>query len=154
MAKMIAMQMTPVLNSVVSPYQHGFIKGRNIYDNILTAMVGMEYAQFTKQECVLLQLDLDKAYDWITWLFVSEVLKKFGFGPRICNAIYTMGARSSSALLFNTVVVGEFQVKRSIWQGCPLAPLLFVACIHPLVALMEATTPKKEILGLSLLNGD
>ena len=114
LAKMIKMRMTPILNSIVSPHQHGFIKGRNIYDNILMAMVGMEYAQFTKQECVLLQLDLDKAYDWITWSFVSEVLNNFGFGPKICNAIYTMGAGSSSVVLFNSVVVGEFQVKRSI----------------------------------------
>ena len=115
LAKMLAMRMTPILSSIVSPHQHGFIKGRNIYDNILTAMVGMEYVQFTKQECVLLQLDLDKAYDRITWSFVSEVLKKFGCGPRIYNAIYAMGAGSSSAVLFNTVVVGEFQIKRSIW---------------------------------------
>ena len=115
-------------------------------------MVGMEYAQFTNQECVLLQLDLDKAYDQITWSFVSQVLKKFGFGPRICNAIYTMGAGGSSVVLFNTFVVGEFQVKRLIWQGCPLAPLLFAACTHPLVALMEAVVAKKEILRLSLPN--
>ena len=53
LAKMIAMQMTPVPDSIVSPHQHGFIKGSNIYDNILTAMVEMEYMQFTKQECVL-----------------------------------------------------------------------------------------------------
>ena len=114
LAKMIAMNMAPILNSIVSPHQHGFIKGRSVYDNILAAMVGMEYAQFTKQECIIIQLDLDKAYDWITWSFVSKVLKKFSFRPQICNAIYTMGVGSSSSILFNTVVVGEFQVKRSI----------------------------------------
>ena len=112
LAKMIATRMSPILNSIVSQHQHRFIKGRSIYDNILTTMVGMEYGQFTKQECVLLQLDLDKAYDRITWSFVLEVLKKFGFGPRICNAIYTMGVGSSLVVLFNTMVVGEFQVKR------------------------------------------
>ena len=67
LAKMIATRMSPMLNSIVSQHQHGFIKGRSIYDNILTTMVGMEYAQFTKQECVLLQLDPDKAYDRIIW---------------------------------------------------------------------------------------
>ena len=57
-------------------------------------------------------------------------------------------------VLFNKVVVREFQVKRSIRQGCPLALLLFAACTHPLVALMEATAAKKDILGLSLPNGE
>ena len=43
MAKMIAMRMSLALAEVVSPHQHGFIKGRSIYDNILAAMVGLEY---------------------------------------------------------------------------------------------------------------
>ena len=70
MAKMLAMRMTLTLVEIVSPHQHGFIKGRSIYDNILAAMVGMEYAQFKIQECILPQLDLDKAYDRISWSFI------------------------------------------------------------------------------------
>ena len=56
-------------------------------------------------------------------------------------------------MLLNTIVVGEFQVKRSICQGCPLAPLLFSACAHPLVAMLEKAVAKKEICGLCLPNG-
>ena len=37
-------------------------KGRSIHDNILAAMVGIEYAQLYMQKCVLLQLGLKKAY--------------------------------------------------------------------------------------------
>ena len=60
LAKLIAERMAPVLAKVISPHQHGFIKGRSIYDNILAAMIGIEYAKFKKQECILLQLDLNK----------------------------------------------------------------------------------------------
>ena len=74
-------------------------------------MVGMEYTQFKKQECILLQLDLDKAYDRISWSYIQEALKTFGFGPRICDAIYAMGVDNFAKLLFNTVVVGELQLK-------------------------------------------
>ena len=35
-----------------------------------------------------------------------------------------------------------------------MAPLLFVACTHPLVALLESAAAKKEIFGLSLPNGE
>ena len=128
MAKMIAIRMMPSLSDIVSPHRHGFIKGRSVYDNILAIMVGMEYAQFEKQEYILLQLYLDKAYDWISWSFIQDVLKTFGFGPRICKTILAMGIRSSTKLLFNMKIVGEFKLKCSIRQGCPLAPLLFVAC--------------------------
>ena len=34
-----------------------------IYDNILAALVSIDYAKLLDQECILLQLYLDKAYD-------------------------------------------------------------------------------------------
>lgn len=61
MEKMLATRMAPILVEVVSPHPYGFIKGRSIYDKILAVMVGMEYAQLKKKECVCLHLDLDKA---------------------------------------------------------------------------------------------
>ena len=154
MAKMIALRMTPSLAEIVSPHQHGFIKERSIYDNILVVMLGMEYTQFTKQECILLQLDLDKAYDQISWSFIQDALKSFGFGPRICNLIQAMGDGSSAKLLFNALIVGGFQLKRSICQGCPLDPLLFATCYHPLIVFLEQAAAKQEITGLKLPNGE
>ena len=46
MEKMLATRLAPILADIRSPHQHGFIKGRNIYDDILAIMVGMEHAQF------------------------------------------------------------------------------------------------------------
>ena len=44
-AKVIATRLVPILNKILTPHQHGFIKGRSIYDNTLVAMVRMEYAE-------------------------------------------------------------------------------------------------------------
>ena len=120
----------------------------------MAIMVGMEYAQFKKHKCILLQIDLDNAYDWITWSFVSNVLKKPGLKHLICNSIFYMEGGSSYTILFNTIVMREFQVKRSIHQGCPLAPLLFATCTHPLIAMLELKATFKEIGGTSLPNGE
>ena len=57
-AKVVAFRLSPVLDKVIPPHQHGFIKGRSIYDNILASMVGMDYAKFSKQKCLLLQLGI------------------------------------------------------------------------------------------------
>ena len=111
-------------------------------------MVGMEYAQFKKQECDLLQLDLDKAYDRISWSYVHETLQFLGFGPRVCQAVRVLGEGSSSELMFNTRTVGRFEVKRTIRQGCRLAPLLFVAFTHPVVVSLEQDVANGTIKGL------
>ena len=100
-AKVIATRLSPILGKVVTLHQHGFIKGRSIYDNILAAMVGIDYAKLSNQECVLLQLDLDKAYDRIGWSLISKTMEVLGLGHKMCLATLVLGARSSSHLLFN-----------------------------------------------------
>ena len=44
MYQIVANRLAPVLNRILTPHQHGFIKGRSIYDNILVAMVVIDYA--------------------------------------------------------------------------------------------------------------
>ena len=151
-AKVIALRLTPALDRVITP-QHGFIKKRSIYDNILAAIVGIEYARCTKQECILLQIDLDKAYDRIEWKCIEEVMSVLGFGPRMCSIVRTLGEGSILELLFNNKIVGSFEVKRSIKQGYAMAPLLFALGSHPLVAALEASADKGEIQGLELPRG-
>ena len=51
--KVAAFRLSSVLDKVITPHQHGFIKGRSIYDNILGAMIGIDYAKLTNQECIL-----------------------------------------------------------------------------------------------------
>ena len=93
------------LAEIMSPHQHDFIKGRSIYDNVLAAMMVMEYARFTRQECVLL-------HDRVSWSYVHETLQSLGFEPRICQALRVLGEGSSSQLLFNSRIVGSFEVQR------------------------------------------
>ncbi len=78
--------------------------------------------------------------------------------PRLWTEILSavvrvLGEGSSSELMFNARIVGSFEVKRSIRQGCPLAPLLFAACTHPLIASLEQAAANNEIKGLLLKDG-
>lgn len=124
--------MSPVLNQILSPHQHDFIKGRSILDNILLALLGIKFVEASNEKCVILQLDVDKDYDRVSWLFIEETMMALGFGSRMARAMRHLGKGSVSAVLFNGVVVGEFLVQRSIKQGCPLDPLHFAVCSHPL----------------------
>ena len=82
--KVVANRLSPIFNKIITPHQHGFIKGgKSIYDNILAAMIGIDYANLTNQECIVLQLDLDKAYDKIGWSFITQKMRTLGFGPRL-----------------------------------------------------------------------
>ena len=53
-AKTLASRLMPILHPGITPHQHGFIKGRPIFDNILSALVGIDYAQASTLCCSLI----------------------------------------------------------------------------------------------------
>ena len=83
-SKVITTILSPFLGKIVTPHQHKFIIGRSIYDNILSAMTDVHYAKFTSQECMLLQLNLDKSYNRIDWFFIINIMEALGFGSTMC----------------------------------------------------------------------
>ncbi|MCO5579926.1 hypothetical protein L7F22_033793 [Adiantum nelumboides] len=101
LAKTIAIRITPELRKCIHPAQTGFIAGRSILDNILTVQIGIEHALVTNQDMVMFQIDFLKAFDTVQWDFISSVLTKLGFGPRISGFIYLIGQNAYSRVIIN-----------------------------------------------------
>ena len=152
LAKAIAIRLNPLLRQAVHSSQSGFIGGRSIYDNILTVQLGIEYAQRTKQETVLMQLDFAKAFDSVSWGFISKTLHHMGFGSRISNAIHMLGGGATSVLSINGCITDPITIHRSVRQGCPLSPLLFAVATHPLFCMLEKVSNDGILHGLRLQN--
>ena len=53
--------------------------------------MAMDYARNTHQELIMVQLDLVKAYNHVNWSFVSRLMHKMGFGPRMYRLIFLLG---------------------------------------------------------------
>ena len=54
-----------ILHNGLHPLQYGFVPWRHIYDNIANAMTAIDYAKYTKQDLLILQVDIAKAFDTI-----------------------------------------------------------------------------------------
>ena len=117
-------------------------------------MVGIDYSKLTKQECIFLQLDLGKDYDWIGWSFIFKTMETLGFESKMSHAIVDLSTRSSSHLLFNNRIVGFFKVCRSIKQCYLLALLLFAICLHPFVITLELESKNYNVFGICLAKRD
>ena len=64
------------------PNQSAFIKGRCIHDNFQRVQLTCRLMHTKKVNCVLLKIDIARAFDSMSWPFLLEVLEHLGFSRR------------------------------------------------------------------------
>ncbi|XP_051121132.1 uncharacterized protein LOC127244702, partial [Andrographis paniculata] len=73
--KLLTTRLSPLLPQLLSPHQSGFVKGRAIADNILLASEMVHDLNLRGgSHNLLLKLDLNKAYDRVSWRFLRHAL--------------------------------------------------------------------------------
>ncbi|KAH1066052.1 hypothetical protein J1N35_031039 [Gossypium stocksii] len=130
--KVIASRFKQVFPNYISSEQAGFIAGRNISDNILIAQEVIHSMRSRKidRNWMAINLDLEKAYDRISWDFIDVTLVADGVLEFLRKVIMSVISSSSIQILWNRVPSQSFKPARGIRQGCPLSPYLFVFCME------------------------
>lgn len=125
-AKTLAIRIRPFMDMWVEPEQRGFVAGRTIADNLLLFWEAKWHAYAMQQETTFLQLDYSKAYDKLESHFLHAGLKNLGFGPVFCKWVKILCADAGAEIIVNGDLTRLIKLFKSVRQGCPLAPYLFV----------------------------
>lgn len=94
-SRVLVNRLQEVLSNLVSKFQNAFILGRHISDNIFLTHELLEFIRHKKmgeKEFFAVKLDMNKAYDRISWSILVEVLRKLGFSPKWVDIIYIRGS--------------------------------------------------------------
>lgn len=137
LSKALATRLENILPKFISSTQTSFIKGRYILENLITSWEAMEWERFSEQNSAMLLLDFEKAYDRIEWDFVLSMLKAFGFPASFCNMVKVLFQDASALIEINGSLSSTISLSRSIRQGCPLAPALFIIASEALGFLLK-----------------
>jgi len=74
----------------------------------------------------VLKIDLSKAYDRVSWLYILLLLTHLGFDVPFINWVMNCLSTASFAVLINASASLLFTSERGLRKGCPLSPLLFL----------------------------
>ena len=99
--KVLARRLQPRMPELVRPCQSAFIKGRTIHDNFAYVQGLVKSLQHKKCPSLFLKMDIEKAFDSVSWEFLLEVLEARGFGRKFRNLISCLLFSSSTRILVN-----------------------------------------------------
>jgi hypothetical protein len=66
LAKVLAVRLGKVMDSITSKNQSTFIKGRFLADGVVVLNEVVDFAKRSKKECLILKVDFEKAYDSVS----------------------------------------------------------------------------------------
>jgi hypothetical protein len=81
-SKVLANRLKVILPHIIAPNESAFVPGQLITDNILLAYECTHFMQNKRpgaQGFVAIKLDMSKAYDWVEWHFLEDMMRKMGF---------------------------------------------------------------------------
>ena len=87
--------------ALVHPSQSAFIQGRSIHDNFRAVQLTCKTLHQKKQSCLLLKIDIAKAFDSVCWPFLLEVLQWLGFSQRWRDWMSILLGLASTKVLLN-----------------------------------------------------
>ena len=89
------------MDSLITPFQNAFIKGRNIFDNILLAHGIFYFLRKRKRRKKFygaLKIDMTKAYDRVDWKFLKAILISMNFVDIVINYSLHISSHVSQAI--------------------------------------------------------
>jgi hypothetical protein len=137
LAKVLARRLASVLNSVISPTQSAFLKGRNLVDGVLVVNELVDYAKKAKKDCLIFKVDFEKAYDLVDWGFLEYMMGRVGMRAKWVAWMKACVFGGSMSVLVNGSPTEEISIQRGLKQGDPLAPFLFLLVAEGFSGLMR-----------------
>lgn len=146
LAKVLSNRLRRCLNDIIHPDQTCSVPGRSIFDNChLIRDIINDINSNANDVGILLSTDQEKAFDRIDHTYMLHILQRFGFTENFIKWIKILYNGISSSVIVNNHISDTFLVERSVRQGCPLSPLLYIICLEPVLQMIREDTEIKGI---------
>ena len=118
----------------------------HVFDAVRVIDDILEFTEREKIQGLMVAIDFKKAFDSVDRNFMLEMLSAFNFGHTFTRWIGTFYQNITSSVMNNGFSTGPFNIHRSVRQGDPLSPYLFIICLETLAITMRGNKNIQAIL--------
>ena len=149
-SKVIAGRLKSILSEHISAEQFGFLEGRQIHEAVGVAQEGLHSLKTRRMKGAILKIDLSKAYDRVSWIYLRLLLTHLGFGINFIRWVMSCITSVSFSVLINGAASSFFHAERGLRQGCPLSPLLFLLVAEGLSRALRGARADGRFTGIQI----
>ena len=150
-SSIIAERIKKILPKLIHPDQKGFVNNRFIGENTRLMYDIINECNTQNIDGLILLIDFEKAFDSISWSFISKTLEILNFGIDTIKWVESLQTGSTSTILQKGNFSDILTLGRGCRQGDPISPYLFVLAAE---ILAEAIRANKQIEGFKLFKKD
>lgn len=126
LAKALAARLSPCLQYLISPDQTGYMKNRNIAENLAKTAEIISYTHNKDVAALIMTIDFQKCFDSLEHTAIFGSLRYFGFGDEFIKWTKILFKDFQLCCQSNGYLSQTFKSERSVHQGCPLAGSLYL----------------------------
>eukprot|EP00253_Pinus_taeda_P020282 PITA_20282 len=149
-SKIIANRLRPILSCHIAPQQFSFLEHRQIHEAIGSTQEALHTIWTKHLKSITLKINLAKAFDCVSWLYIKMLLIHLGFPLSFITSIMACITTPTFSVLINGSASHFFHSKRGLRQGCPLSPLLFLIVMDGLNRLIASAKRDGDLCGLKI----
>lgn len=150
--RILAQRLKKVVHEFVSETQKGFTPHTFIAENSIILKTIEAYLNddnYEDRQGIILSLDMEKAFDRVSYNFLIDSLNSLNFGVRFLNwmnILYNHKHPPMRRMYINGQYSKFFPIGSGVAQGCPLSPLLYLVVAETLKIALD----NEELQGIKI----
>ena len=137
LTRALAFRLRAVIDELVQRDQQAFIQGRYLGNSLLDLYSVAARAIESDEDGLIISLDIEKAFDSVSWSFLYSLLSSYGFPAYFLDWLRTLHAGKELRIFNNGHCSKPVMVSNGLAQGCSLSPLLFILCMESLACVVR-----------------
>lgn len=150
--KIIANRMRPVISKHISPKRFAFLQDRQIHEVVGTTKEVLHSLHTRKRKCMILKVDLSKAFEHVNCLYIRMLLTHMGFPYNLIKWIMGCISNISCSVLVNGSASPFFLLEGGLRKGCPLSPILLLLVMEGLSHNIMVEFKGGRLQGIKITN--